>query len=240
MSVCVDDQYEQRDNAKSQVGFIYAFFLYSHSNHNSFIERVVSLMTRSDYIHVAIIPAILHSSTSACGYLDTQKKKKLKLETINKVYTAFMGEGYKIQTVDKVLNESYKYFFYPAESIDSFYKSWAFLENLQGAKYNYVSCMLALFPKTFKEMDNSESELTLRKNEKVICSELALFILYYSDSALKPTINPRYCTPGELHDIISKNNKTHQIYGDMFNISSDEMFMKNFSFNGLLSIENMA
>jgi hypothetical protein len=238
MSIHIENLEEQEigKSLVSEFGFVYAFFLYSHSNHNSIIEKMVSLVTRSDYIHVAIIPAVLHSD----NYLDTKRKKKRKIEVIDKVYTAFMGEGYKIQTVDKVLNDSYKFFFYPAESLDFFYKSWAFLENLHGAKYNYLSCMLALFPKTFKEMDNSESQLILGKNEKVICSELALFILYYSDSSLKPTLNPRYCTPGELHEILSKNKKSSEINSDVFEVLSPETFMKNFQYNALVSVENIA
>lgn len=239
MSIQVDNFEEYHiKNTKQQAGFVFAFFLYSHSNHNSIIEKVVSFVTRSDYIHVAIIPAILHTVTNY--HLDTKKKKKTKLEAIDKVYTAFMGEGYKIQTLDKVLNDSYKFLFYPAESIDSFYKSWTFLENLQGAKYNYMSCMLALFPKTFKEMDNADSQLKLEKNEKVICSELALFILYYSDSQLKPTLNPRYCTPGELHEILSKNKKTFSIMSHDIDILPYDHFMHRFNFNPLLRSECMA
>lgn len=204
----------------SEPGFVFAFFLYSHSHHNSIIEKVVSLMTRSDYIHVAIIPAIMHSS-----YLRTENKKKcLKIEVIDKVYTAFIGEGYKIQTLDKVMNDSYRYCFYPAESVESFYNSWILLENLNGAKYNYFSLMLALFPKTFKEVDDSNTQLTLKKNERVICSELALVILYSADPSLKPTINPRYCTPGELRDILVQNKKSVCFSSDQFQLSPYDNF----------------
>jgi len=83
-------------------GFLYAFYHYSQSPKSSLIEKLVSLATSSDCVHVAIAPAI------ECHF-DPKSNQVRQVNLLDKVYTAFMGKGFEIQSVQSILNGSYEY-----------------------------------------------------------------------------------------------------------------------------------
>lgn len=202
-------------------GFIFAFYQYSKSSNKHLWEKFVSLATGSDFIHVGIIP-VVHATLKKNTFC-----KEQEISILDKVYTAFIGKGFVVQSVSNVLNPAYDFIYCPVEDIDCFYKGIAFLEGFNGCTYNYSALPFTVLPKLFKEIDDSSSLKTLKNSleshhySKIICSQLGLLLMYECNIPTSQTLNPKYCTPGELFQILCNNPKSYSCTPRSFKIVSD-------------------
>lgn len=172
-------------------GFLYAFYHYSQSPKSSLIEKLVSLATSSDCVHVAIAPAI------ECHF-DPKSNQVRQVNLLDKVYTAFMGKGFEIQSVQSILNGSYEYIFYPT-SDGAFNDGIQFLESLNGLKYNYLALPMTILPSSIKGSSHHDCDTP----HSIICSQMGL-MLFNRIFQTNEDIDPAYCTPGELKSILLK------------------------------------
>jgi hypothetical protein len=190
-------------------GFLYAFYHYSQSHRRSLFEKLVSIATASDCVHVAIAPVL------QCLY-DPETKRILKLELANKVYTAFMGRGYEIQTVDAILNDSYEYIFLPTDPV-KFNEGIAFLDSLQGLRYNYLALPLTVLPSFIKPTVHSNHQNT---PHSIICSQMGLMLFNQSVNEYN-SINPAMCTPGELKETLLQRSHCIRCDSNVFQINQN-------------------
>ena len=177
---------EDNFEIKKGVGFIYAFYRYSHSSKKNLFERMVSICTCSDCVHVGIVP------------VSDIKGDKFVVE--DSVYTAFMGYGFDIQRVSCILNDAYEYYFIPV-STDQFHIGFHFLESLSGKGYNYLGLPMTLLPHSWKIKGKKTME-THKDPKTVICSQIGLFLLQKLDVGQEHFFNAAYCTPGELVEFV--------------------------------------
>lgn len=107
-------------------GFVFAFCEFSRLGHPSLMERAVRAVSRSDSIHVAVVPAALDRAVRRVGIVGEA------------AYTAFMGCGVVAQPVDQVLTRCYCYSFLPVRGGDAalFRDGVRFLRGMVGVRYN--------------------------------------------------------------------------------------------------------
>jgi len=191
MSICVDKE----ENLSKSSGFMFAFYHYSQSKNNSLFEKIVSLATRSDCVHVAIAP--VHE-----GVYNIHAREMQKAKVLNKVYTAFMGRGFEIQEADAIMNDAYEYIFLPTSTLH-FQQGIHFLESLHGLKYNYLALPLTVLPSSVKTgYHHLESTTNTSPPHRVICSQIGLMLFNQCVQTHMYDIDPSYCTPGELKQVL--------------------------------------
>lgn len=212
------------DTITKSSGFLFAFYRYSHSKRHSFIEKLVSVATQSDCIHVAIIPV------KYCEY-SLATKTIHKIVMIDKVYTAFIGYGFEIQNVSSVISDAYEYIFFPVEDY-IFEKGKVYIESFNGSKYNYFSLPFTLIPSSLKKMNSSQNHKdshslsTIHKSNesdhhsRVFCSQLALMLLYECGIKTQEAIDPSFCSPGDLKSILLNDPKSIPCIIEFFELIS--------------------
>jgi len=178
-------------------GFVFAFYQYSHSPKTSMLEKIVSIATVSDCVHVGIIPV-----NRSFFFEDGQTIKQLEVQ--DKVYTSFIGYGVQVQKISSVFNQAYEYTFVPVK-IGEYVKGLKFLEGLNGSGYNYTSLPLTILPSFFKYFSN-DKKTSKTEHQRVFCSQMALMLLYECDLCTEHKINPSLCSPGDLRCIIDNSS----------------------------------
>lgn len=181
---------------EGRFGFVFAFYYYSRLPRVSMLERMVHAVTKSDAIHVAIVPAV--RSTHGGFRVDSV------------AYTAFINRGVEMQPVAEVLNGCYTFYFMPVSGPDAFNLGLSFLHDLVGAQYNRLSLLTTLLPRRLRRpgaiplwVSCENQGLMPRANKPaVFCSQMGLMLCYAIDAVLTVTIDPAACSPGDLERIL--------------------------------------
>ena len=190
-------------------GFVFAFFRYSQMVKSGFFETLVHLATRSDCIHVAILPAPIVHINEKNGNIEC-----IKVHDIT--FTAFMGHGFEEQSAQTVMNDQYEYMFMQVPR-PKYHEGLDFLISLKGSKYNYLDLPLTMLPFSMKQKNHFlDNKKTTKKPlqhhnynyydqctpSRVFCSQVGLMLCYECDMIPNNSIDPSCCAPGELIQIV--------------------------------------
>jgi hypothetical protein len=136
-------------------GFVFAFFRFSQTPHACMVQRLVHVLTASDVIHVAVIPA-WHCEWKKHDTAEHDDNEGGKGSNIRELwvaptaFTAFMGTGFEEQPTEAVLTPQYDLMFLPVPCVSDMQAGVAFLKSLRGASYNYMALPLTILPRTWK------------------------------------------------------------------------------------------
>jgi hypothetical protein len=172
------------------MGFIFAFYRFSHLRHATLLERMVHTVTGDDAIHVAVIPAATLQGGS--------------VRALDAAYTAFLGHGVVRQPVGDVLDSpDYVLYFVPADA--NFIRGRAFLGSVVGTQYNKLSLLSTLLPASFKQAVpawvSHENEAHMPgRDPALFCSQLGLMLCTVLD--IPHSIDPAACSPGDLERLV--------------------------------------
>ena len=191
---------------------------------------MVQRLTRSDIIHVEIIPVF-----GICPETNN-------LLASNTAYTAYVGTGYDAHSSHYCIHDSsYTHLFVPLEE-ESMLHGLSFLHTLHGKKYNYMALPLTILPQKckFKGIQNLQKSFT---PSKVFCSQMGLMLCYLCNildpiacaggnhpkkkkTADHPSLffDPKCCTPGDLYHLLLQGNcQAMHCCADKISISSCSM-----------------
>ena len=194
-------------------GFIFAFKLYQRSTADCLssskglvdcIENIVHHVTRSDIIHVEIIPVIEHAPGG-------------QLIISTDAYSAYVGKGFNVHDSSFCTSDpTYTLVYIPMDN-ETTEMGLDFLNSQEGKKYNYSALPLTILPawcKKYKvdleENGNPLQHELLTRHNKVFCSQLGLSLCYHCKVFSMPNkdagryyIDPNYCSPAELYHMLT-------------------------------------
>jgi hypothetical protein len=188
-------------------GFVFAFCEFSRLGHPSLMERAVRAVSRSDSIHVAVVPAALDRAVRRVGIVGEA------------AYTAFMGCGVVAQPVDQVLTRCYCYSFLPVRGGDAalFRDGVRFLRGMVGVRYNRLSLLSTLLPPPLSAhipawvSCEGRDFMPRPDGPAVFCSQLGLMLCYRMGS-LPASLDPASCSPCELERIIGGDPRSLRVF----------------------------
>ena len=165
----------EKDSVEEDVpGFLFAFLHYSRLGAGgigggaSWVQRLVRVFTRSDVIHVAIVPVThcrLRTVTAhhhhcqgpteehrdgVCTNTVTTRTEVMQATLAPSAFTAYIGMGFHTQDTDVVLTDEYEHLFLPVRDPGGMADGLHFLHSLHGAGYNYRALLLTVLPYTWK------------------------------------------------------------------------------------------
>ena len=211
-------------------GFIFAFKLYSENQESQcgvdWVEHMVKRLTASDIIHVEMIPVIGGHYTAWCeedGRILMGEGSALVTSPI--AHTAIVGSGYKTHSSKECLDDSSFHHIFVPMSEENLRQGISFLEMQEGKWYNYLALPFTVIPHNFKMRGIEELEGCV-STSKVFCGQMGLVLCYLSN-IIDPSpvfLDPLYCTPSELYQLImaSDCNAMHCKPAQMIVMITDE------------------
>jgi hypothetical protein len=180
-------------------GFLFSFKMYipKHDGELDCIENMVHHITRSDLIHVEVIPIL-----SSCQEL---------LYASQDAHTAYVGIGYSKHASSHCLeDDSYMHLFVPVDHPDTMQRGVQFLESLHGMRYNYLALPLTMLPDSCKLRRVDDSTPLLQPTSKIFCSQMGLMLCYlcqllspqYHYHGASTIFDPTCCTPADLYRLL--------------------------------------
>ena len=208
-------------------GFLFAFKMYVPNKDPDLdiIENMVHHLTRSDLIHVEIIPILGgHYLPVLANEGGMQAQYCLDpvsvLVASNVAHTAYVGMGYNEHCSAYCIDDcSYTHLFVPLPPEQTM-AGLSFLKSLQGKHYNYLALPFTILPKTCKFKLIARLQHCLNEPKKVFCSQIGLMLCYLC-SILQPeyhyhgkyvVLDPMCCTPADLYHLLVSNQQCHAFY----------------------------
>ena len=164
--------------ASIMVGFLYAFHTAKKRGRNG-LETLVSMLSRSQIVHVEMMPVTgISSSGKLC---------------VSCAYTAFMQRRFGCYSPQLLDEEGTLLLYVPA--VDASPTAANFLHDLLGVPYNYVGLPRTLFPTQFRREADP-----LHVPHEVFCSEAGFQLAYLCGAVRLP--HSFECSPAELYSLL--------------------------------------
>ena len=157
-------------------GFLFAFklFIQNRDPKIDWIEHMVQRLTRSDIIHVEIIPVLGGKYAQKEGRMLDEGSELLASSV---AHTAYVGAGYRAHSSHFCLRDrSYVHVFVPMHEHDM-RQGVNFLNSLQGKSYNYLALPLTILPQACK-LRSIRCLAKCMTPSKVFCSQMGLMLCY--------------------------------------------------------------